>query len=72
MMLLKKMHTKNIEDKIPFITGLATNASQNAEINEVKTEIHSITNLTTTAALTTVENKIPNVSEQIMMQKYQR
>ena len=72
MVLLKKMYTKNVEDKIPFITGLATNASQNAEINEVKIEIHSITNLTTTAALTTVENKIPNVSEQIMMQKYQR
>ena len=31
-------------------------------INEVKGEIPRITNLATTAALTTVENKIPNVS----------
>ena len=35
----------------------------------------SITNFTTTTALTTVENKIPNVTDlvkkkQIMMQKY--
>ena len=35
-----------------------------------------MTNLTTNAALTTVENKIPNVSDpvkkQIMMEKYQK
>ena len=54
---------KNIEDKIPDITNLATNASLNAKINEVKGEIPSITNLGTTAAFTTVENKIPNVSD---------
>ena len=41
MMLLKKI--KNIEDKIPDITNLATNASLNAKINEVKGEIPSIT-----------------------------
>ena len=34
---------KNIEDKIPDITNLATNASLNAKINEVKGEIPSIT-----------------------------
>ena len=32
------------------------------KINEVKGEIPNITNLATTAALTAVENKIPNVS----------
>ena len=53
---------KNIEDKIPDITNLATNTTLNAKINEIKNEIPSITNLATTAALTTVENKIPNVS----------
>ena len=42
---------------------MASNASLNAKINEVKGEIPSITNLATTAALTTVENKIPNVSD---------
>ena len=54
---------KDIEDKIPDITNLATNATLDSEINEVKREIPNITNLATTAALTSVENKIPNVSD---------
>ena len=53
---------KNIEDKIPDITNLATNISLNAKINKVNVEIPNITNLATTTALTTVKNKIPNVS----------
>ena len=53
---------KNIEDKIPDITNLATNTSFNAKINEVNVEIPNITNLATTIALTTVKNKIPNVN----------
>ena len=47
---------KNIEDKIPDLTNLATNTTLNAKR---KKEIPSITNLPTTATLTTVENKIP-------------
>ena len=50
---------KNIEDKIPDITNLATKTILNAETNEVKAEIPSITNLATTTAFTTVENEIP-------------
>ena len=53
---------KYIEDKIPDITKLAANAPLNAEINEVKNEIPTITNFATTIALTAVENKIPNVN----------
>ena len=53
---------KNIEDKIPDITKLATNTSLNAKINKVKCQITSINNLATTTVLTSVENKIPNVS----------
>ena len=57
---------KNIEDKIPDITNLATNASLNAKINEVKGGILSITNLVTNASLNTkineVKNKIPNIT----------
>ena len=53
---------KNIEDKIRNITNLVTNTFPIAKINELKVEIPSITNLNTTAALTTVENKLPNVS----------
>ena len=42
----------------------------NAKINEVNGEIPSITNLATTTALTTVENKIPNVSNLIKKSDY--
>ena len=53
---------KNIEDKIPDITNLATTTTLNAKINEVKNKILNITDLATTADLTAVENKIRNVS----------
>ena len=53
---------KDIEDKIPDFTNLATKTTLNATINEVKAEILSINNLATTTALTAVENKIPDVS----------
>ena len=57
---------KNIEDKIPDITNLATNITLNAKINEVKNEIPSLTNLATTTALKAkineVKNKIPNIT----------
>ena len=52
---------KLIEDKIPDITNLATNASFSAGINEVKGETLNITNSATNTALTAVENKIPDV-----------
>ena len=54
---------KNIEDKIPDNTNLATNASLNAKINGVKGEIPSITNLATTAALNTKINEIPEIPD---------
>ena len=53
---------KNIKDKIPDITNLATKTILSIKINEVKGEIPNITNLATTTALTAVENKLPNVS----------
>ena len=52
---------KNIEDKIPDITNLATKSALNAKINGAKSEIPSITNFATTTILTAVENRIPNV-----------
>ena len=54
---------KNIEDKIPNTTNLATKINFNSKINEVKGEVPSITNLATTTALTAVENKITNGSK---------
>ena len=61
---------KNIEDKIPDITNLATKTMLNAKINEVKGEIQSITNLATTTALTAVENKMPDVSNPVKKTDY--
>ena len=56
---------KDIEDKIPDITNLATNTTLNTKINEVKNKIPNITNLATTTVLTAVENKIPDHSKYI-------
>ena len=61
---------KDIEDKIPNITNLATNATLNAKINEVEDEIRTIINLATTAALTTVENKTPNACDLVRIADY--
>ena len=65
-MLLKKIYIynskiKNIEDRIPDITNLATKTTLNAKINEAKGEIPSTANLATTISLAAVENKIPSV-----------
>ena len=49
---------KNIEDKIPNITNVATYDSLNAKKNEVKCEIPSISNLATTAALNAKANVV--------------
>ena len=48
---------KNIEDKIPDITNLATTSALNAKTNENKGKIPNITNLATTAALADVKIK---------------
>ena len=57
---------KDIEDKIPDITKVATNTTLNAKINEIKNEIPSIINLAATAAfnakINEVKNKIPNIT----------
>ena len=50
---------KNIEDKIPDITNLATKTILNTKINEVKAEIPSISGLAKISALTAVEYEIP-------------
>ena len=61
-MSFKKDNHNDIEDKIPDITNLATNASRNTKINKIKAVIPNIANLATTTALTAVENKITIVS----------
>ena len=61
-----------MEDKIPDITSIAINTIVNAEINEAKNEILSITNLATTTSLTAVENKIANVFNLVKKPDYNR
>ena len=61
---------KNIEDKIPDITNLATKTTLNAKINEVKAEISHVTNLATTSACTVIENKILGVSNLVKKTDY--
>ena len=53
---------RDIDDKAPGITNLATNTNISSKINEVKSEISSITNLATNTSLAAIENKIPNIS----------
>ena len=61
---------KNIENKIPDITKLATNSTLKAKVNVFENKILNITSLATTAALTAVENKIPNVSNLVKKSDY--
>ena len=57
---------KDIEDKIPDITNVETNATLNAKINEVNNEIPNITILdTNNTAVTAAENIIPDHSKYI-------
>ena len=51
---------KNIEDKIPDITNLATSTTLNAKINEVINKIPGITNLVTNASLNAKINEVKN------------
>ena len=51
-----KAKIKNIEDQIPDVAIVATNASGNAKSNEIKGEIPNITKLATITALIAVEN----------------
>ena len=66
----------NADKNIPDTSGLAKKKTDyNAKIIEIEGKIPSITALATTAALTAVENKIPDINnlvkeKQIMTQKY--
>ena len=60
-----------MKGKIPSITNLfRTTATLNAKINKIKNKITNITYLVTTTALTTVENKIPNVGNLVKNSDY--
>ena len=68
------MYNELVKKTIAIDTnGLVTKRDHDNKIDEIKGKIPSITGLATTAALTVVENKKPNVTDlvkkQIMMQK---
>ena len=70
LMLVKDYNAKikDIEDKIPSATGLATTI--NANINKVKSKIPNMTNFFATDAATAARNTIPNVSDLVKKADY--
>ena len=55
---------------MPDITNSATKTTLNAKMNEVKAEIPNINNLAATITLTTVENKISDISNLVKKANY--
>ena len=55
-----------IENKILDTSGLVKKTGYNTKIIEIEGKIPRISGLTTNAALTTVENEIPNVSSLVL------
>ena len=51
-----------LENKIPDISSLVKKTDYNTKITDIEGKIPGISNLATKAALTAVENKIPDVS----------
>ena len=69
----RKLTTLTI--KIPDTSGIVKKTDYNAKLSEIGSKIPTTLGLATTAALTAVENNIPNVinllKKQIITQKYQ-
>ena len=57
--------SKKIKYKTPDLINLATNTTLKAKISEVKNKISSIADLAVITVLTSVENKITNVSNKV-------
>ena len=53
---------KELENKIPYTSGLVKKTDYNAKIIEIEGKIRSSSGLATNAALTAVENKIPSIN----------
>ena len=51
--------------QIPHTTRLVKNLDYNAKVSEIESKIPSITGFATSAALTSVENKIPDINHLI-------
>ena len=55
--------------QIPHTTRLVKNLDYNAKVSEIESKIPSITGFATSAALTSVENKIPDINHLIKKKK---
>ena len=66
---------RDADKKISNISEVIRKVDNNTKINEIEKKLPSTAGLATNAALTAVENKIPDVSilskKKIIMQKYQ-
>ena len=70
-MLLKKLYDELIKKVDTIDTSkLVHKRDCDAKIKDIEDKIPSITNLVTTTALNTVENKIPNVSDIVKKTDY--
>ena len=56
------MQIKQLENKIPDTSNLVKKSDYNAKVSEIEGKIPSISDLTTTSALTAAENKILSVT----------
>ena len=61
---------QNQKKKIPDISNLVKKSDYNTKVSEIEGKISSISNLATTAALTTVETKIPSTSNLVKKTDY--
>ena len=71
MVLIKNVSDakiKDIEDKIPDISNLATTAALNAKVYEVKNRIPNISNLATYTALNAGERECLTVVNKSLLQ----
>ena len=59
-----------LEKKIPDVSNLVKKSYYNAKVGEIEGQIPSISDLTTTSTLTTVENKIPSISTLVKKADY--
>ena len=60
----------NYATKADFKNATGAETTLNAKINYIKGELPSITNLATTATLTAVENKIPDINNLVKKTDY--
>ena len=79
MMLLKRLYDQLAKKAVINYSKFVSKTDYDAKIKDIDDKIPSITNLATTTALISFENKIPNVSnlfkkkkKKIMMQKYHK